>query len=649
MAGLITGIFLCDLLSLNYSYGLIYIGIAIILWLLLHLISKDPVKAFVSNRFHKYWIFILFAGVGIFSLSFQTPTINSNLNNKQNFKIEGEIVKTRLLAEGDRLNIRVTELYDLSGQPVRFHNLLLLVKTDGYNGSTGDIISFEAPIFPFENDKLKQRRISSYMKHQGILYFTTVSTDHITKTGYNKSIKNLITRIREDIEILIEKSALNRDTGDFLISVLLGDKYFLANERKETLSLAGMAHILALSGMHVAIIISIFSFILFPISLVKKRKLKFCLLLALTWGYVFLTGSSPSTIRAALIASFMIIALLTERKNVTLNSLLAAVFIILLFDPLSLWNIGLQLSVLCVASIILFSEKLNPVERHTHPMTYNIVSLLLITIITTFTTWTLVAYHFNNIPLLFIPSNLILVPTLPLFIGTGLLYVVMLSFNLDFSILAKFLDFYYDNFLNLAKFLSADGKGVIETGVTDMTVSLWILGVIGLAIALYHGKKMSKRIWLYGSTGILVLSIAMIFYMPDKSNETLYFPHSFTSLESKIYSNSGSKALKFKRGTISKACYSSLEILAIDCPMREETIGDLKGLKDGIKKRYLLIAPGADMSQIARLVEIAGFEKVILHSTIGKNKKQELLDKLPATFHNLVYSSRENGSLEILL
>ena len=151
-------------------------------------------------------------------------------------------------------------------------------------------------------------------------------------------------KMRDRIEILIEKSMLDRAVSEFIISILLGDKSFLSNDVRDSFNNSGVAHILALSGMHVAIIMGIILLLLFPLQLMGMRKLRYVIALALIWAYAFMTGLAPSTVRACVMTSFMVLALLTQRRNKAVNSLLASAFIIILVDPASVYDIGLQLS-----------------------------------------------------------------------------------------------------------------------------------------------------------------------------------------------------------------------------------------------------------------------------------------------------------------
>lgn len=655
LTALLLGTLLADLISQSFAWGTLslgisLIGVALIVWLVLHLKSKDPVKAYGISKYHVLWIILLFSGIGLLNFYFHSPHpdfagikgINGNTYN-----IKGEILKKRALAEGDKFVLKVIQISDQRGASLPPQGLYLLIKSDGYNGNQGDIIGFSSKLNSILPSSIKNPGYRASLKHQGISLETRVRNEDIKYIGRNQSLENYFNSLREDLEILIEKSSLNRDTGDFMISLLLGDKYFLASENRETFNEAGMAHILALSGMHVAILISLFSFLLLPLSFLKKRKIKFLLLITFIWIYVFLTGSSPSTIRAAIMATLLLLSIYLERKNSALNSLFAAIIIILIFNPYALWDIGLQLSALCVASILCFSEPLNLIERHTHPHLHKIVSLVLTTLICTFATWALIAYHFKNIPLLFLPGNLILVPFLPVFMAVSLLFIFLLILGIDTHLLSGFLDIFYEKFISTASFLSADGKSNINPEITELTVLFWIFGLTLIAASIYLNNKNKKIKFRIAGTTLFIISILTAVLVPKaEKQDTIVFPFSFSSMEVKIYTEDKTIPLKFKRGSVSKSVYGNHFLLAVDCKLKNNFFQNWEKNENLSGKNFLILGSNADFDQIASMKNLHKFHKIILHSSVGKNKMRELLEKIPAECHNNIYFSRENGSFE---
>lgn len=644
LAGVATGIFLASEVFLNSPLtGILLIGVSIFVWILTHIISKNPLKGYKYSFLHFFWIFLLFGGIGFLDYYFNCNFSSDKNIEDSTYSFTGKVQEVRHMTNGERLIVSVSSLRDSTGS-INCKNLNILLKTDGYMANVSDIISFEAKPQQFVSTS-PDSHYPTLMRHQGLSYYCNVKWDRINKKGNSSSLNAKLVRIKENLIIKLENSRLNRDTSNFLISILLGDKSFLGSEVKQNLNAAGLAHILALSGLHVAILFSILMILLFPLSLIGKHKLRRILALLLIWVYVGLTGWNPSTVRAGIMTTFIILAFVLERKNSALNSLFAAVFIIILIYPLSIWNVGLQFSFLSVATILIFTNRLNPVDHHSHPKTYYLSNLILITTVASLSTWILTAYYFKSISILFLPANILLLPLLPLFIAGGAFYLLLLVLGLNFDLLGKFLDIFYQFYLGTANFLSFSGKSTFEISIPLIIVTLLLTAIILFAVSLNSSKTKIKRFSLCCSVSLILLSFFLIPIIQPATRSTIKFPHSFTKIESHISEGNLISSLEFPRRSISTASKNKVSIMAIDRAINPDSLSNLGKISE-TKNNYLIVGPEADSEQIAELIRRCNFNKVVLHSGIGKNKKEELLHLLDETFWEKVYSLRETGSLE---
>lgn len=147
-----------------------------------------------------------------------------------------------------------------------------------------------------------------------------------------------------------------------LPALLFGDRSFLSHATLEAFAAAGLAHSLALSGQHLALagLIGLFGILALArlkpgIYLFRARAVWVALArLPPALAYLWLGNAPPSLVRAACMLGFMTLWLLGERTATALDALLAALACIVLADPLSLFDLSLQLSVMCVAVICLW-------------------------------------------------------------------------------------------------------------------------------------------------------------------------------------------------------------------------------------------------------------------------------------------------------
>ena len=140
-----------------------------------------------------------------------------------------------------------------------------------------------------------------------------------------------------------------------MVALTLGNKQFLDDEIRTSYVSVGAMHILAVSGLHVGIIMAILSFALSFLS--KRRRgiiLKNCLIIFFLWLYAAVVGFSPSVMRATVMFSFVLAGHTMQRRISTYNSIAASAFFLCMFNPLVVFDAGFELSYCAVLSIVYF-------------------------------------------------------------------------------------------------------------------------------------------------------------------------------------------------------------------------------------------------------------------------------------------------------
>lgn len=233
---------------------------------------------------------------------------------------------------------------------------------------------------------------------------------------------------------LIEKlgKSLSREELGMVSAMALGDKSLLSKELKEDYSSAGVSHILALSGLHLSILYAIFLFLFSGIQRVLGQQkglyvTDFFLLITI-WGYVFLVGLSPSVIRAASMLTLYTVIRHLQRKPVPLNNLAFIAFLLLLIDPLALFDIGFQLSFMAVLFILLLYKPcfalFNRVPFAGNRLYRAVASLAAVSLAAQIGTAPLVAFYFGRLPLYFLLSNFIAIPCTTIILYAGVFLFV---------------------------------------------------------------------------------------------------------------------------------------------------------------------------------------------------------------------------------
>ncbi|MDE6290701.1 MAG: ComEC/Rec2 family competence protein, partial [Muribaculaceae bacterium] len=333
-------------------------------------------------------------------------------------------------------------------------------------------------------------RIQPMMQASGILYTARIVPRHITVIGRSNSLRYFFISLREKIEISIERSHLNKSTIDFINAIMMGDKTGLDEKTRLTFANGGMAHMLALSGLHIGILAGFLLFLMWPIKFSGHYKWGYSIAIVLLWLYVAVTGMAYSSVRACIMTTFAFIGIMTERKSSTANALCSACLLILIFDPSALFDAGFQLSVVCVGALIAYASRLNPIGHRQHPFLFYICGALISTIVATVASWALTSYYFSQIPLMFLPSNLLLLPLLPFYLSGATIYIVMMTIGLEMKWLGHCLDHGYYLLCRGVEWLSCGTEFVIDYQLPLWGAALWILL---LSIGAYTINRKEKK------------------------------------------------------------------------------------------------------------------------------------------------------------
>ncbi|MEW6400521.1 MAG: ComEC/Rec2 family competence protein [Chloroflexota bacterium] len=225
--------------------------------------------------------------------------------------------------------------------------------------------------------------------------------------------------------------------ASLLAGILLGVDTGLPREMQDAFKNTGTAHIIAISGFNIAIIAAIF------ISLFSKifgPRLGAVFAIAGIAFYTFLVGADAAVVRAALMGTLSIFAKQVGRRNLGLNTLAFVALIMAFVNPLTLWDVGFQLSFFATLGLILYAEPLANgatwlVSRFSSPdAARKVVPLIsdfvLLTIAAQITTFPIMAYHFQRFSLISLIANPFILPVQPaVMILGGLAMFVALVFR----------------------------------------------------------------------------------------------------------------------------------------------------------------------------------------------------------------------------
>ena len=270
-----------------------------------------------------------------------------------------------------------------------------------------------------------------YMQNHGIKYYAYTSTSDII-CHEHPDHRRLIYRALIIRNKIIEMYRARGITGDKLAvvaAVTLGQKNLLDPEQKQNFIKAGVIHIMAVSGLH-AVILSLFVFNLLFFLKRKYNLLRIIMTILILWAFAFITGLTPSVLRATLMFSFLQAGKMMNRRVNGINSVLASAFILILIKPSSIFDAGFLLSYSAVIYIICFYQDLYLQLHIKNRPIDKVWQSAVVTIVAQAGTLPLTIMLFNRFPTYFILTNIIIIPFSSLLIVTGCL--VVLTFPVPF-------------------------------------------------------------------------------------------------------------------------------------------------------------------------------------------------------------------------
>ena len=194
-------------------------------------------------------------------------------------------------------------------------------------------------------------------------------------------------------------------------AMVLGDKSALTKELRDVYAVTGASHVLALSGLHLGIIYTLLSLLI-----VGRRwqMISQVLIVLCIWAFVFLVGMSTSIIRSATMFTVYALLSLGHRDKMTVNTLAFTAIVMLMFHPLSLYDVGFQMSFMAVFAILVLTPLMMRVFSMAYLLSHQtlrwIWSMVAVSCAAQIGVAPLIAYYFGRFSTYFLLTNLIVIP-----------------------------------------------------------------------------------------------------------------------------------------------------------------------------------------------------------------------------------------------
>lgn len=510
---LATGIFLSDVFVLDgtYLYALCFVFVLSVLLSSIFYFSKTYRIRFLFG-ISVSLSFLLLGGI-LFVISLEN--IHHEWDSDKAVYVASVCDIPRVKGKTIQATVNVEKVKDVatgSWKPVN-KQILLYWMPDSMQPplQCGDRMCFRAHVgMPMSDADFTGFDYGQYLQRQGI------SGTAIVYSGYWRKLlqpstptfKMQALMLREQIVKKFRTWSLEDDVLAIISALTVGDKSKLTREIKATYNAAGVSHILALSGLHIGILSMILSWLFYPLRRVCGGKwIASFLIVGLLWGFAFLSGLSPSVIRAVtMFSAYVVASIFSEDRFSGFSALTLTAFIMLIYQPMYLFDVGFQLSFMAVLGIFLFYpliDSLFVVRNKIVAYLWNIISLSLAAQLATLP---LILYYFGTFPVYFLLSNLVVAPIAVFILSATLLALALGVFPVAANFVVQGLDFAVRT-LNEVMEQIQHWSGAQITSVYLSVWQAWLLAVAIVTLWRYVVCRSARRLIVFLLTvNVLIVS-----------------------------------------------------------------------------------------------------------------------------------------------
>lgn len=496
-----------------------------------------------NNQFQTPFLFTVLVFFLSFFIGLGIITFKNQLNNKKHYSKELQfstntpvlalISIERLLKSTTYYNKYEAEVYAFNGKK-SIGEILVNIKKDSTKSQfrVDDNLavkivfnSIAEPLNPYGFNYKK------YLQQQQIhhqIYGNNSQFLLLPKT--NQTLKGIAAIIRDKITKALIWYGFKNDELAVVNALLLGQRQYITSELQQSYAGAGAIHILAVSGLHIGIILMILTAVFKPLHYFKHGKLTTTLaIIIILWMYAILAGLSASVVRAVAMFTAIAIAMFVNRPSSVYKTLVISMFFLLLFNPYYLFEVGFQLSYMAVFSIVWIQPKLYHLWKPKFWFLDKTWQLLTVSMAAQIGVLPLSLYYFHQFPGLFFVSNLVIIPFLGVVLTLGIVIMVLSVLQIMPQFLAGGYIFVIQQMNKFVGWIAHQEFFIIQQ------ISMSFLLMVALYAFLFFGLKWIEKKVFYRFVlvliSIILIQTVFVFekYMAQSMNEFIVFNESKAS------------------------------------------------------------------------------------------------------------------------
>ncbi|MHA7842259.1 MAG: ComEC/Rec2 family competence protein [Winogradskyella sp.] len=325
---------------------------------------------------------------------------------------------------------------------------------------------------------------------------------------------------RTSINEKLTNAGFKDDVLSIINALLLGQRQTIDKSIYNNYVNSGTIHILAVSGLHVGILLLILNFVFSPLLLIKNGRIfRPLIIITFLWIFAVIAGLSPSVTRAVTMFSIISIAMHLKRPTNIYNTLAISAFFILLFKPTFLFEVGFQMSYIAVLAIVSIQPILYRLWQPRYWILDKPWQIFTVTLAAQAGVLPISLFYFHQFPGLFFISNLVVIPFLGLILGLGLLVIVMALVGFLPKTVVAIYSLIIDSLNGFIAWIAQFEEFLFR----DISfTSIQVVCAYAIIICVVQVYKFKTFRWVALSLiGIICLQVTYVYYSANNQNDVL--------------------------------------------------------------------------------------------------------------------------------
>lgn len=489
------------------------------------------ILSYFKNKFFGYWCFALSFLIGLSCQVFHSNIFDENHYIKQIGLTEKQHLLEITLKEklkNTNLNSRFVANINRFDNKKSCGKFILNIRKDStfHDFQIGSIIKLNTKIYKTrEINNPNQFDYGKYLENQHIYgqVYTDLEDVKISSKQH-QDIWFYAAKFRNKIISNLEKNGFSEKELAVIVALILGQQQDISPDILQDYQFAGAIHILSVSGLHVGFIMLFISFVLKPLPNTKKGKfIKLLITIISLWIFGFIAGLAPAILRSVVMFSFFAVGKYMQREVNIFHTLLVSAFIILLFKPSFLFDVGFQLSYISLFFILWLKPLLAEIWQPKNKIVNYFWEIITVSFAAQIGAFPLSVFYFHQFPGLFFITNLIVLPLIGFIMAYGVVILILAFFSYVPHIPMKILEYSVFYLNKIIGYIASYEQFVIQK-ISLNGYMLWALYVLIIGIIIWFKKpSFNKLVFAFLSIIVFQISCLATKYHHQKQHELIVF------------------------------------------------------------------------------------------------------------------------------